>query len=48
MRVLVKFMPRHEWHVHCVAVDSRTPISPFTIAHDQNALIELLRLDCLP
>ena len=43
MEILVNFMLRDAWHVHCLATDAKTPISPFSTVRDQATLIRLLR-----
>jgi hypothetical protein len=43
MRVLVNFMRRDVWQVHCIAEDSKTPISLFRTVRHQATLTRLLR-----
>ena len=43
MRIVVNFMLRDVWFVHCDADDARTPISPILRVRDQNILIRVLR-----
>lgn len=43
MRVLVNFMLREVWHIHCMDADAQTPISPFITARNKSILILLLR-----
>lgn len=43
MRVIVNFMYRNGWFVHCLADDARTPISPYITVATLETLIRLLR-----
>jgi hypothetical protein len=43
MRILVNFMLRDVWHVHCMDEDGRTPISPLCTVRDRDTLVRLLR-----
>ncbi len=43
MRILVNFMHRDGWSVHCLAEDARTPISPFVNMEKQSTMLRLLR-----
>ena len=42
MRVLVNFMHREGWSVHCLAEDTRTCIGPYINMPEQTTLIKLL------
>jgi len=43
VRILVNFMLRDVWHVHCLTENANTPIGPFRTVRDQNTLIRLRR-----
>lgn len=44
MRILVNFMHRESWTVHCLLEDCQTPISPHVFLHGDSAtLIRMLR-----
>jgi hypothetical protein len=43
MLILVNFMLRDGWLVHCIADDAKTPISPFLRVASESTLLRLLR-----
>jgi len=43
MRVLVNYMHRQGWSVHCLADDAKTSISPYVTMREQTTLVRLLR-----
>jgi hypothetical protein len=43
MEILINFMERDNWSVHCVTADARTEISPFMSIKKKETLLRLLR-----
>jgi hypothetical protein len=43
LTVIVNFMHRDGWSVHCLAEDAKTSISPFLTVKQYSTLIRLLR-----
>jgi hypothetical protein len=43
VRILVNFMYRNGWSIHCLAEDAKTPISPLLKIAQQSTMLRLLR-----
>jgi hypothetical protein len=43
MRILVNFMQRNDWHIHCLAEDCKTRVSEWITVRRDETLLRLLQ-----